>query len=112
MLKPHGTLWIGTPNLGSLGARLFRSRWRALEPPRHLVLFTGDSLRLALQRAGFTGVRSVRSIASAPWHFQESAKVAGLAILGSCAPSAGGVNVARIHDLTEADEMTFVATRE
>jgi 2-polyprenyl-3-methyl-5-hydroxy-6-metoxy-1,4-benzoquinol methylase len=112
VLKPHGTLWIGTPNLGSLGAWLFRSRWRALEPPRHLVLFTGDSLRMALERAGFTGVRAVRSTASAPWHFQESAKVAGIGHPRLMRSLGRGVNVASYLRQTVADEMTFVATRE
>jgi 2-polyprenyl-3-methyl-5-hydroxy-6-metoxy-1,4-benzoquinol methylase len=112
VLKPHGTLWIGTPNLGSLGARLFRSRWRALEPPRHLVLFTGKSLRLALHRAGFNGVRGVRSTASAPWHFQESAKIAGIGHPRLMRALGQGVNMASYLRPSVADEMTFVATRE
>jgi 2-polyprenyl-3-methyl-5-hydroxy-6-metoxy-1,4-benzoquinol methylase len=110
VLKPGGTLWIGTPNLGSLGARLFRARWRALEPPRHLVVFTGSSLTLALRRAGFGDVRPVRSTASAPWHFQQSAKLAGRRRLGPARAAGHAVNAASYLRPTMADEMTFLAT--
>lgn len=111
VLKPHGIVWIGTPNLDSLGARLFRSRWRALDPPRHLVLFTGDALTVALQRAGFTRVRPVRPIATAPWHFQQSAKLAGIGHPQLMRAVGRGVNAASYLRPTIADEMTFVATR-
>jgi 2-polyprenyl-3-methyl-5-hydroxy-6-metoxy-1,4-benzoquinol methylase len=111
VLKPHGILWIATPNLGSLGARLFRSRWRALDPPRHLVLFTADSLTMALHRAGFTGVRPVRPIATAPWNFQQSAKLAGIGHPQLVRTVGRGVNAASYLRPTIADEMTFVATR-
>jgi 2-polyprenyl-3-methyl-5-hydroxy-6-metoxy-1,4-benzoquinol methylase len=57
VLKPGGLLWLQTPNLGSVGARAFRSNWRGLEPPRHLVLFNHRSLSDALQQAGFADVR-------------------------------------------------------
>jgi 2-polyprenyl-3-methyl-5-hydroxy-6-metoxy-1,4-benzoquinol methylase len=111
VLKPHGLLWIGTPNLGSLGAHLFRSHWRALEPPRHLVLFTGEALTAALHRAGFTGVRPVRSTASAPWHFQQSAKLAGMRYPRLARGVGRVVNAGSYLRPTMADEMTFVATR-
>lgn len=55
-LKPGGRLWLETPNLGSLGYRLFGRNWRGLEPPRHLVLFNPRSLRESLARAGFCDV--------------------------------------------------------
>jgi 2-polyprenyl-3-methyl-5-hydroxy-6-metoxy-1,4-benzoquinol methylase len=111
VLKPHGTLWIGTPNLGSLGAHMFRARWRALEPPRHLVLFTGESLTAALHRAGFTAVRPVRSTASAPWHFQQSAKLAGIDHPKLVRGLGRLVNTVSYLRPTMADEMTFLATR-
>jgi SAM-dependent methyltransferase len=111
VLKPHGTLWIGTPNLGSLGARLFGAHWRALEPPRHLVLFTGGALTDALHRAGFTGVRAVRSTASAPWHFQQSARLAGISHRRLARGCGRVVNAASYLRPTMADEMTFLATR-
>jgi SAM-dependent methyltransferase len=53
LLAPGGWLWIGTPNLASLGHRRFGEHWRGLEPPRHLVLFTPDSLTGLLERTGF-----------------------------------------------------------
>lgn len=111
VLKPHGMLWIGTPNLGSLGARLFRANWRALEPPRHLVVFTGRALTEALHHAGFSGVRVVRSTASAPWHFQQSARIAGVRHRRLARGLGHIVNGASYLRPTMADEMTFVATR-
>lgn len=57
LLKPGGFLWIETPNIASEGHRLFGSAWRGLEPPRHLVLFTLESMRNALSTAGFAEIK-------------------------------------------------------
>jgi 2-polyprenyl-3-methyl-5-hydroxy-6-metoxy-1,4-benzoquinol methylase len=56
LLKPGGSLWLDTPNLSSLGAQRFGRNWRALEPPRHLTLFTFKSLRKSLEKAGFKNI--------------------------------------------------------
>lgn len=53
ILKPGGLLWLDTPNLSSYGARRFGPDWRGLEPPRHLALFTPQSLIGALTTIGF-----------------------------------------------------------
>ena len=53
LLKPGGVMWLDTPNLASLGAGRYGPHWRGLETPRHLVLFTPESLRWALSKAGF-----------------------------------------------------------
>ena len=61
LLKPGGLLWLDTPNLSSYGARRFGSDWRGLEPPRHLVLFTPQSMIGALTTVGFQQI-------SQHWH--------------------------------------------
>jgi 2-polyprenyl-3-methyl-5-hydroxy-6-metoxy-1,4-benzoquinol methylase len=53
LLRPGGTLWITTPNLGSIGHRRYGKDWLHLDPPRHLVLFTLKSLEGLIQRSGF-----------------------------------------------------------
>jgi len=53
LLKPGGRIFIATPNLASEGHRVFGPDWFALDPPRHLILFTAASLRRALEMAGF-----------------------------------------------------------
>lgn len=53
LLKPSGFLWLETPNIASEGHQLFGASWRGLEPPRHLVLFTLESMRDALNAVGF-----------------------------------------------------------
>lgn len=45
ILKPGGVLAITTPNLDSLGHRLFGSAWRDLDPPRHLHLYSFRTLK-------------------------------------------------------------------
>jgi hypothetical protein len=42
-----------TPNVASLGHRLFKRDWIHLDPPRHLHLFTCRSLAVLAERAGF-----------------------------------------------------------
>ena len=49
-----------TPNVASLGHRLFQSAWRGLEPPRHLHLFAPQSMRTSLSQAGFTELVGIR----------------------------------------------------
>ena len=53
LVKPGGLLYIETPNVASLGARIWGPRWFALDSPRHLWLFTPDTLVRALEVAGF-----------------------------------------------------------
>jgi len=57
LLKPGGFLWIETPNIAAEGHRLFGANWRGLEPPRHLVLFTVESMCNALSTTGFAEVK-------------------------------------------------------
>lgn len=60
LLKPGGYLSIATPNLNSCGHEHFGVDWLALDPPRHLVLFTESSLKNLLEQCGFTAARPPR----------------------------------------------------
>ena len=67
VLKPTGRLVITTPNVESLGRRWFRTAWRGLEVPRHLQLYSVETLVECAGRAGLR-VEIVRSSAnSARW---------------------------------------------
>jgi 2-polyprenyl-3-methyl-5-hydroxy-6-metoxy-1,4-benzoquinol methylase len=112
VLSPGGKLWLATPNLRSLGCRVFGSRWRALDPPRHLVLFTPESLNAALQRAGFRDISMVRPVASSPWNVRESARVVGLPWRAARTAAMAGhaVNALTYRRYDLADEMAFVAS--
>jgi hypothetical protein len=52
-LKPGGKLVVATPNGSSLSHRFFQQAWRGLEPPRHLYIFSPQSIRRTLNLAGF-----------------------------------------------------------
>jgi 2-polyprenyl-3-methyl-5-hydroxy-6-metoxy-1,4-benzoquinol methylase len=52
LLKPGGRLVMATPNTASLGHRTFGQYWRGLEPPRHLHLFSRNTLAGCSRRAG------------------------------------------------------------
>lgn len=56
ILRPAGRLIMVTPNVSSMGHRIFGRYWRGLEPPRHLFLFNPGSLAAMCRRAGFDGV--------------------------------------------------------
>jgi predicted SAM-dependent methyltransferase len=53
-LEPGGQLVIETPTHDCNYARKFRSDWRALEMPRHLVIFSPKSLSKMLTAKGFS----------------------------------------------------------
>jgi len=76
ILRRGGVLWVATPNLGSYGHKLFGKDWRGLEPPRHLVLFTLDSLKTGLKETGFEVSAKPRVSYSTKYMFQASAAIA------------------------------------
>jgi predicted SAM-dependent methyltransferase len=63
ILKGGGHLVATTPNLNSLGHKLFRESWMPLDPPRHLYIFGRPSLADLVRRAGYS-VLSLYSTAS------------------------------------------------
>jgi SAM-dependent methyltransferase len=52
LLRPGGTMLLAVPNLASLNARLFRTRWYHLDCPRHLTLWTPATLARLHAQAG------------------------------------------------------------
>jgi len=72
ILKPDGTLVIVTPNIESLGHQHFRDSWRGLEPPRHLYLFSIDTLRTSAGGAGFRNMHLGTSSRSARYMWMAS----------------------------------------
>lgn len=53
VLKDGGELVLLAPNAGSLGFRLFRSRWAAMETPRHLFIPSIRAMRALIEGKGF-----------------------------------------------------------
>lgn len=53
ILKPEGLLVVAVPNLASWDARLFGMTWVGYDVPRHLYIFTPETLEALLNQAGF-----------------------------------------------------------
>lgn len=75
LLRPGGTLWLETPNIDALGHAWFGKSWRGLEAPRHLMLFSDNSLRHALGQAGFGAVRHLPRLSAAKFTFKCSERI-------------------------------------
>lgn len=65
LLKDGGLLMVVTPNIESHGQRHFGQAWLALDPPRHLYLFTPRTLMATAEKAGVAGGHCVTSAANA-----------------------------------------------
>ncbi len=52
-LKKDGEVIVGTPNVSSLASNVFRSYWYNLDSPRHLFLFSPQTLGKLLKKNGF-----------------------------------------------------------
>ncbi|WP_255305494.1 methyltransferase domain-containing protein [Acidithiobacillus ferrivorans] len=75
VLKPGGAIWLATPNLESFGHARFGSDWRGLEPPRHLVLFTGHSMEKAMINTGFANIEYKPCPMQASGYYQNSLRL-------------------------------------
>ena len=73
VLQPGGYLWLETPNIDSVGYEMYGRHWRGLETPRHLVLFNAQSMRIALQRAGFEKIHALPCLDAAKHMLKRSA---------------------------------------
>lgn len=56
LLNDGGVLWLETPNIESMGYVYYRSNWRGLEPPRHVILFNQASLYKIIESSGFNSI--------------------------------------------------------
>lgn len=72
LLKPGGHITLATPNLGSFGYQRYGPAWLGLDPPRHLVLFTDNSLRQTLEGNGFVVSRPRHPCLTARHFFKKS----------------------------------------
>ncbi|MHC4192559.1 MAG: class I SAM-dependent methyltransferase [Planctomycetota bacterium] len=53
LLKPNGICIISTPNFDSMNAKIFKDRWYCLDCPRHLHIYTPDTINKLMEKAGF-----------------------------------------------------------
>lgn len=65
VLRPGGHVAIVTPNADSWLHRRYGEYWLGLDPPRHLQLFTRDSLDRLMRDVGFDQVRVTTSVRGA-----------------------------------------------
>lgn len=65
ILRPKGKLVLVTPNAKSLGHKCFQSNWIGLDPPRHLHLFSRETLSRLGSKSGFTRSRCWTTVANA-----------------------------------------------
>ena len=52
LLAPGGVLYLETPNVGSLDAKIWKQHWGLIHFPRHLYLFDRHTIRRLLASAG------------------------------------------------------------
>jgi len=72
ILKPGGKIVVLTPNVTSLGSRVFGNHWRGLEPPRHYHLFGLRTFEVCCTRAVFRTVSATTTERMSRHLFRES----------------------------------------
>lgn len=72
LLEPGGVLVAVTPNIRSLGRRVFGRHWMHWDVPRHRYLFSPKSLADAAGRAGLRTVQARTSARAARWAWRRS----------------------------------------
>lgn len=75
ILKPGGRLVVITPNSDSWMHKIFKKSWLALDPPRHLHIFSLMSLQLLIKKAGFQKFRLSTTIREANRLFAASRSI-------------------------------------
>ena len=83
-LRPEGRLVVVTPNPEGLGRRIFRRNWIHWDPPRHLHVFSAESLATVARRADFhpTTIRTSARAARFAWTASRTIGSTGRADVG------------------------------
>lgn len=58
LLKPGGILFLETPNINSVGAKIKGASWSHITPPEHITYFKPSSLYFALKKTGFIKIHT------------------------------------------------------
>lgn len=61
VLKPGGLLYIITPDIGEIWAKLLGSLWYHYKPVEHVNYFSQQSIRRALESSGFEKIETART---------------------------------------------------
>jgi len=67
LLNENGHLYLETPNVGALDARVWKADWGLIHYPRHLYLFDRATLADVVRRAGFSVLRQSFEMNSCGW---------------------------------------------
>lgn len=67
LLHPEGTLVVETPNLNCPDFKLFGKYWGALHFPRHIHLFTPETLKAAAHAAGLRACHTTYTVMPTGW---------------------------------------------
>ena len=65
LLKKDGLLILAVPNFNSLNARLFKEKWYSLDCPRHLCVWTPETMKVLMHKHGLNVVNIVYDMT--PW---------------------------------------------
>lgn len=113
VLKPEGKLVVTTPNINSLGRRTFDEAWLHWDPPRHLHLFSSQTLRACVEAVGLDiqELRTTANGAGAVWATSSLIRHDGMLVGGSPRASSPSQRLqslafwAREHRLSGRDGM-------
>lgn len=75
IVRPDGRVVLTTPNANGFGHEAFRNFWFGIDPPRHLQIFTPQSLRSTAERAGLKIQHAGTSAANADIFFGGSESI-------------------------------------
>jgi len=67
VLKDGGNLVVTSPNIESMGSLYFNRNWLHLDPPRHLHIFTVQTLRRCIESVGLR-IKEVRTVSNPAFH--------------------------------------------
>lgn len=95
ILKPNGRIVVTTPNSGSFGHDKYQAHWFGLDPPRHLQVFSVNTLRNCALRAGIRVLESTSSAANADIFLGASESIAVAATRSGNSRPGTGINILR-----------------
>lgn len=119
-LAPGGRLVMVTPNIESLGSRLFGSAWVHWDPPRHLQLFSLDALERLATEAGleieraWTTARYARFVGASAVSIGRTGRVGGAPELTARVAGAAfqlAEHAARLLNTKLGEELVVIARR-